>query len=80
MAIVGIGCILPKAPDLGRYWENILNKVDAITEVQDSPRYPAGLVLRFARVKAHRPDKAATEADTLATVRAIHAGEQRPRR
>ncbi|HEU4403010.1 MAG TPA: beta-ketoacyl synthase N-terminal-like domain-containing protein, partial [Candidatus Polarisedimenticolia bacterium] len=33
IAIVGMSCLLPKAPDLSTYWENILNKVDAITEV-----------------------------------------------
>jgi len=33
IAIIGMACLLPKAPDLVRYWENILNKVDAITEV-----------------------------------------------
>jgi acyl transferase domain-containing protein/NAD(P)H-dependent flavin oxidoreductase YrpB (nitropropane dioxygenase family) len=33
VAIVGMGCLLPKAPDLQSYWENILGKVDAITEV-----------------------------------------------
>ncbi|OLC56437.1 MAG: hypothetical protein AUH92_00280 [Acidobacteria bacterium 13_1_40CM_4_69_4] len=33
IAIIGIGCLLPKAPGLAAYWENILNKVDAITEV-----------------------------------------------
>jgi acyl transferase domain-containing protein/NAD(P)H-dependent flavin oxidoreductase YrpB (nitropropane dioxygenase family)/NAD(P)-dependent dehydrogenase (short-subunit alcohol dehydrogenase family) len=33
IAIIGISCLLPKAPDLRTYWENILNKVDAITEV-----------------------------------------------
>lgn len=33
IAIVGISCILPKAQDLGTYWENILNKVNAITEI-----------------------------------------------
>lgn len=43
----------------------------AFSDVQESPRYPAGLALRFARVKAHRPEKAAAEADTLQTVRAI---------
>jgi DNA ligase-1 len=32
---------------------------------------PGGLALRFARVKHHRPDKPATEADTIDTVRAI---------
>ncbi len=33
IAIVGMACILPKAGDLQTYWENILSKVDAITEV-----------------------------------------------
>jgi acyl transferase domain-containing protein/NAD(P)H-dependent flavin oxidoreductase YrpB (nitropropane dioxygenase family) len=33
IAIIGMACLLPKAPDLATYWENILNKVDAITEV-----------------------------------------------
>ncbi|WP_040669214.1 polyketide synthase, partial [Nitrolancea hollandica] len=36
VAIVGIGCILPGAPDLPAFWANILNKVDAITEVPAS--------------------------------------------
>jgi DNA ligase-1 len=43
----------------------------AFSDVQESPRYPAGLALRFARVKRHRPDKPTAEADTLATVREI---------
>jgi DNA ligase-1 len=43
----------------------------AFSDVQESPRYPAGLALRFARVKAYRPDKAAGEADTIQTVREI---------
>ena len=43
----------------------------AFNEVQASPRYPAGLALRFARVKGYRPDKSPLEADTLATVRGI---------
>jgi DNA ligase-1 len=43
----------------------------AFSDVQESPRYPAGLALRFARVKRHRPDKAAAEADTLQTVREL---------
>lgn len=33
IAIVGLSCILPKAPDLQTFWENILNKVNAITEI-----------------------------------------------
>ena len=44
----------------------------AVNELQVSPRYPAGLALRFARVKSYRPDKRAEDADTLATVRALH--------
>jgi DNA ligase 1 len=44
----------------------------AFDGVQSSPRYPAGLALRFARVLAHRPDKSAAEADTIETVRAYH--------
>ena len=50
----------------------------AFDGVQSSPRYPAGLALRFARVLAHRPDKKAAEADTIDTVRSYHeatAGE-----
>jgi len=41
-------------------------------ELQTSPRYPGGLALRFARVKRYRPDKRAEDADTIATVRALH--------
>jgi DNA ligase-1 len=44
----------------------------AFDGVQQSPRYPAGLALRFARVLRHRPDKSAAEADTIDSVRAIH--------
>jgi acyl transferase domain-containing protein/NAD(P)-dependent dehydrogenase (short-subunit alcohol dehydrogenase family)/acyl carrier protein len=33
VAIVGMGCLLPKAPNVRAFWANILNKVDAITEV-----------------------------------------------
>jgi len=33
VAIIGMGTILPGAPDLETYWSNILNKVDAIAEV-----------------------------------------------
>jgi DNA ligase-1 len=40
----------------------------AFDGVQTSPRYPAGLALRFARVVRHRTDKAAREADTIEMV------------
>jgi len=44
----------------------------AFSDLQESPRYPAGLALRFARVKRYREDKPATEADTLQAVREIY--------
>jgi ATP-dependent DNA ligase I len=43
----------------------------AFSDIQKSPRYPAGLALRFARVKRYRPDKTAGEADTIQTVMAL---------
>jgi DNA ligase-1 len=43
----------------------------AFDGVQTSPRYPAGVALRFARVLRHRPDKPAAEADTIDSVLAI---------
>ena len=59
----------------------------AFDGVQTSSRYPGGMALRFARVKGYRPDKSASEADTIDTVRAIHAraelgssGQRRRRR
>lgn len=36
--------------------------------LQRSPRYPAGVALRFARVLRHRPDKHAADADTIEDV------------
>jgi DNA ligase-1 len=44
----------------------------AFNDVQESPHYPAGMALRFARVKGYRPDKRPDEADTIDTVRAIY--------
>jgi ATP-dependent DNA ligase I len=44
----------------------------ACNGLQASPRYPGGLALRFARVVRYRPDKTASEADTIETVRALH--------
>jgi DNA ligase-1 len=44
----------------------------AFNDVQQSPHYPAGMALRFARVKGYRPDKRPQEADTIDTVRAIY--------
>jgi DNA ligase-1 len=48
----------------------------ALNDIQSSPHYPAGLALRFARVKRYRPDKSPEEADTIQTVRAIAAKDE----
>jgi DNA ligase-1 len=45
----------------------------AFNELQESPHYPAGLALRFARVKRYRSDKSAAEADDIGRVREIFA-------
>jgi DNA ligase-1 len=47
----------------------------AFDGVQESPRYPAGLTLRFARFKRYRIDKSTGDADTIEAVRAIHERE-----
>jgi DNA ligase 1 len=47
-------------------------------DLQTSPRYPAGLALRFARIKGYRADKTPAEADTIESVRAIYASQAAP--
>jgi DNA ligase-1 len=49
----------------------------AFNDLQASPRYPGGLALRFARVKGYRPDKKARDADTMETLRAIYAKQEK---
>ena len=44
----------------------------AFNDVQESPQYPGGLALRFARVKGYRSDKTAAQADTLRTLQEIY--------
>jgi DNA ligase-1 len=44
----------------------------AFDGIQTSPRYPAGMALRFARVIRYREDKSPEEADTVVTVRTLH--------
>jgi DNA ligase-1 len=44
----------------------------AFNDLQESPHYPGGLALRFARVKRYRADKDASEADTFSTVQKIY--------
>jgi DNA ligase 1 len=45
----------------------------ALDGVQASTRYAGGVALRFARVRAYRPDKSASDADTIDAVRALLA-------
>jgi len=47
----------------------------AFNGIQESPTYAGGLALRFARVVRYRPDKAAEQSDTIATVRELHRRE-----
>ncbi|WP_350347601.1 ATP-dependent DNA ligase [Agromyces sp. G08B096] len=46
----------------------------AIDGVQRSTRYPGGVALRFARVKAYRDDKRPDEADTIQALRGLLRG------
>ncbi len=48
----------------------------AFNDLQQSPHYPGGLALRFARVKRYRDDKSAAEADTIDTVRLLFESQQ----
>jgi len=43
---------------------------------ESPPHYPAGMALRFARVKRFRRDKSAAGADTLEMARAIFAASR----
>ena len=47
----------------------------AYNDIQESPVYPGGLALRFARVKRYRTDKSANDADTIQRVRNEAAGQ-----
>ncbi len=48
----------------------------ALDGVQVSTRYAGGVALRFARVRAYRPDKSPADADTITTVRAMLPGSE----
>jgi DNA ligase-1 len=50
----------------------------AFNDLQQSPQYPGGLALRFARVKRYRTDKRTEDADTIETVRLIHEAQGKP--
>jgi DNA ligase-1 len=45
----------------------------AFDGIQTSTRYPGGVALRFARVLRYRDDKGPEQADTIATIRMLHA-------
>jgi DNA ligase-1 len=47
----------------------------AFSDLQASTRYPGGLALRLARVKRYRDDKRPEDADTMESVRRIHAAQ-----
>jgi DNA ligase-1 len=44
----------------------------AFNDLQESPHYPGGLALRFARVKRYRADKTAADADSFESVRQVY--------
>jgi DNA ligase 1 len=46
----------------------------AVDGVQRSTRYPGGVALRFARVRRYRPDKTASQADTIERVQGMLGG------
>jgi DNA ligase-1 len=44
----------------------------AFNDLQESPHYPGGLALRFARVKRYRADKTSADADSFESVRQVY--------
>jgi DNA ligase-1 len=44
----------------------------AFNDLQESPHYPGGLALRFARVKRYRADKTAADADSFESVQRVY--------
>ncbi|PYR68915.1 MAG: hypothetical protein DMF88_07710, partial [Acidobacteria bacterium] len=32
VAVIGLGCLYPGAPDVGTFWRNIVSKASAITD------------------------------------------------
>jgi len=62
-----------------RYTPELVAEI-AFNDLQASPHYPGGLALRFARLKRYRPDKSASDADTIDAVRAHYAAQARAAR
>jgi acyl transferase domain-containing protein/phosphopantetheinyl transferase (holo-ACP synthase) len=52
IAIIGMACIFPQAPDLATYWNNILAGVDAISE--PVPDWGADRYLAAGRIRTQR--------------------------
>ncbi len=48
IAIIGMACIFPQAPDIRQFWQNILGEVDAISEPQ--PEWEADRYLNSNRI------------------------------
>jgi DNA ligase-1 len=48
----------------------------ACNNIQESPQYPSGMALRFARVKGYRPDKEGVHDSTIAEVRRLFDAER----
>lgn len=52
VAIIGMTCVFPKAPDLGAFWSNLLLEVDAVGE--PLPAWDASRYLDSDRIHTHR--------------------------
>ena len=69
------------AREIGREGHVVHVRPELVVEIafeglQASTRYPAGLALRFARVRRYRTDKAAAAADTIHRVQALAASRR----
>jgi DNA ligase-1 len=62
-----------RSPGVVRVRPEVVAEI-ACDGLQTSPRYPGGVALRFARVLRYRPDKVATDADTIDTVKRLLPG------
>jgi acyl transferase domain-containing protein len=53
VAIIGMSCLFPGAPNLEAYWQNILGKVDAVTDPPPEARETA----RYFEPNSRDPDR-----------------------
>ena len=67
VAIIGMACVFPKAPDLATYWRNIREGVDAITDVPPDALGPALLRSRVVRAGSRSMRAAAASSTTTRT-------------